>query len=268
MNVTSGNMAGMLIETTPHSQHIHSHQNLPATLISEANRRAPNYATHQHQRSMLSQLSSLFDIQDGVEPNFEGIQNELRYRNIKFKEIMNDYASKWLAMWGLIASFFCALQMPLFGFVLSKYIFLLMMDDIDQFVDARNFWTLVFALLCMGIGISSYFQKLCFALGGENMSYAIRVKLFRSLMHKSVGWYDCKTKSPGVLTNVLTEDITALNGLTTESVAIGVEAALGLFFSCLICFVFSWRVGLVVTLTCPFMVLGGLGMSKLQFNQK
>jgi len=87
-------------------------------------------------------------------------------------------------------------------------------------------------------------------------------------MHKSVGWYDCKTKAPGVLTTVLTEDITALNGLTTESVAIGLEAALGLFFSCCICFLFSWRVALVVTLTCPFMVLGGLGMSKLQFNQK
>lgn len=87
-------------------------------------------------------------------------------------------------------------------------------------------------------------------------------------MHKSVGWYDDKTRAPGALTNILTEDISALNGLTTETVAISVEAALGLFFSCLICFLFSWRVALVVTLTCPFMVLGGLGTAKLQFNQK
>lgn len=82
-------------------------------------------------------------------------------------------------------------------------------------------------------------------------------------MHKSVGWYDDKTRAPGALTNILTEDISALNGLTTETVAISVEAALGLFFSCLICFLFSWRVALVVTLTCPFMVLGGLGTAKL-----
>jgi len=100
------------------------------------------------------------------------------------------------------------------------------------------------------------------------LTYNIRVKLFRSLLHKSVGWYDNKNRAPGILTNVLTEDISALNGLTSETAAIVVEAALGLFFSCLICFVFTWQVALVVTVTCPFMVLGGLGMSRLQFNQK
>ena len=87
--------------------------------------------------------------------------------------------------------------------------------------------------------------------------------MFTSLMHKSVGWYDCKTKAPGSLTNVLTEDISALNGLTTETVAIAAESALGLVFSCLICFYFSWPVAFVVTMTCPFMVLGGIFMSRL-----
>jgi ABC-type multidrug transport system fused ATPase/permease subunit len=92
------------------------------------------------------------------------------------------------------------------------------------------------------------------------------VALFEAYLHKHIGWFDNKNRAPGILTNQITEDISAVNGLTTESVAIGVEAALGLFFSCLICFVFSWRLGFVVSLTSPFMVLGGLGMSKLQFN--
>jgi len=87
-------------------------------------------------------------------------------------------------------------------------------------------------------------------------------------MHKQIGWFDNKARAPGILTNIITEDISAVNGLTTESLSIAVEAGLGLFFSCLICFIFSWPLGIVVTLTSPFMVLGGLGMSKLQFNQK
>jgi ABC-type multidrug transport system fused ATPase/permease subunit len=70
------------------------------------------------------------------------------------------------------------------------------------------------------------------------------------------------------LTNIISEDISAINGLTTETVGIAAEAILGLFFSCLICFLFSWQLALVVSATSPFMVLGGLGMSKLQFNQK
>jgi len=66
-----------------------------------------------------------------------------------------------------------------------------------------------------------------------------------------------------MLTNVLTEDISAINGLTTESVGVGIEAALGLIFSCLICCLFTWQVGLIVCITSPFMVIGGLGMSRL-----
>ena len=36
----------------------------------------------------------------------------------------------------------------------------------------------------------------------------------------------------------------------------------------MICFVFSWQLAIVVTLISPMMVLGGLGMAKLQFNQE
>lgn len=95
------------------------------------------------------------------------------------------------------------------------------------------------------------------------MTYTLRIKLFRALMHKSVGWYDNKQRAPGILTNMITEDISALNGLTTESFSIAVEAGFGLLFSCLLCFLFTWQVALVVTVTSPFMVLGGLGVSML-----
>lgn len=95
------------------------------------------------------------------------------------------------------------------------------------------------------------------------MTYTLRVKLFSAYLSKHIGWFDNKNRAPGILTNTLTEDISSVNGLTTESLGIAVEAALGLFFSCLICFIFSPILGIVVTLTSPFMVLGGLGMSKL-----
>ncbi len=86
------------------------------------------------------------------------------------------------------------------------------------------------------------------------------------MIHKSVGWYDDKTKSSGTLTNILISDIAALNGLTSESISVGIEAALGLFFSCALCFLFTWQVALCVLASCPLMVLGGLGMSRLQWS--
>jgi ABC-type multidrug transport system fused ATPase/permease subunit len=85
-------------------------------------------------------------------------------------------------------------------------------------------------------------------------------------MHKSVGWYDDKNRTPGVLTNMLTEEISSVNGMTTESLGVAVEAILGLFFSCLMCFLFSWQVALVVCVSSPLMVLSGLGITRLQFS--
>jgi ABC-type multidrug transport system fused ATPase/permease subunit len=85
---------------------------------------------------------------------------------------------------------------------------------------------------------------------------------------KHIGWYDRKEHAPAYLSNVISGDIEHVNGLTTEAVGIATEAGLGLLFSCTFCFIFSWEVGVVVTLASPFMILGGLGMTKLQFNVK
>jgi len=92
--------------------------------------------------------------------------------------------------------------------------------------------------------------------------------LFENILRKHIGWFDNKERAPGILTNIITEDITSVNGLTTEAIGILIEAFLGLLISCLICFFFSWRLAIVVSLMSPFMVLGGLGMAKLQFNQE
>lgn len=262
----------LVCDPSPRSENQKRGSNLPFDFAgndSNGNLKEPASAA-KNRNTLVERLSSLFDLnEDDVPHNLDELQRQFKTRSVKFTEIMRDYAPKWLSISGVVASVFCSLQMPLFGFVLSKYIFVLISDDsMQNFVDKRNFWTMVFALLCVGKGISSYLQKLCFALGGERLTYNLRVKFFSSLMHKSVGWFDNKHRAPGVLTKILTEDINSLNGLTTESVAVVIESALGLFFSCLICVIFSWRVALVVTCTCPFMVLGGIGQAKLQFNQR
>jgi len=155
------------------------------------------------------------------------------------------YKPAQYAVIGFIASVFASLSLPVFGFVLSQYIFVLAMYgnpdmDLNETIYLRNMWTISFVALCVGIGITTYIQKLNFGLGGDNLTYILRVKLFNAYLNKHIGWFDNKNRAPGILTNILTEDIAAVNGLTTESLGIAVEAFLGLFFSCLICFIFTW----------------------------
>ena len=159
----------------------------------------------------------------------------------------------------------------MFGFILSQYVFVLAMDidtpeHREEYEHERDVWTFAFMGLVVGIGLSSFVQKLCFGFGGDNLTLKLRIKLFEAILRKHVGWFDNKERAPGILTNIITEDISAVNGLTTEAIGIMVEAFLGIFISCLICFIFSWQLAIIITIISPFMVLGGLGMAKLQFN--
>lgn len=52
-------------------------------------------------------------------------EKDVEYREVEFKEIMEFYKPTWLAIGGFIASVFASLSLPLFGFVLSMYIFVL-----------------------------------------------------------------------------------------------------------------------------------------------
>lgn len=214
---------------------------------------------------------SSFVSMDGLDAPIPLEPIEKKQREITYGEIMKYYRPFWYAVAGFCASVIASLNLPVFGFVLSEFIFVLAKpisteQEISEFQDARNFWTIMFVTLCLCIGISTYCQKLCFGIGGENLTGTLRAKLFEAILHKNIGWFDSKNRAPGILTNIITEDINAVNGLTTESLGIAVEAGLGLLFSCLICFIFCWQLAIVVTLTSPFMVLGGLGISKLQFN--
>ena len=47
------------------------------------------------------------------------------YSDVKFQEMMNYYQPMWMAYVGVFASLWASLSLPLFGFVLSKYIFVI-----------------------------------------------------------------------------------------------------------------------------------------------
>eukprot|EP00351_Strombidinopsis_sp_SopsisLIS2011_P005715 CAMPEP_0116874016 /NCGR_PEP_ID=MMETSP0463-20121206/5391_1 /TAXON_ID=181622 /ORGANISM="Strombidinopsis sp, Strain SopsisLIS2011" /LENGTH=329 /DNA_ID=CAMNT_0004517065 /DNA_START=2629 /DNA_END=3618 /DNA_ORIENTATION=+ len=96
----------------------------------------------------------------------------------------------------------------------------------------------------------------------------LRVRLFKAILSKDIGWFDNKNRAPGIITTMLIEDITQVNGLTTESVGLMTEAGLGLVISVALAFVFSWELGIICAFVSPLMVLGGLGSARLQFAQR
>jgi ATP-binding cassette subfamily B (MDR/TAP) protein 1 len=81
-----------------------------------------------------------------------------------------------------------------------------------------------------------------------------------------VSWFDRKEKAPGILTNILSEDITNLNGLTSETICTIIEGALCLIAGIVGSAYYSWKMTVVCIGLIPFVMLGGIFMSRIHYK--
>jgi hypothetical protein len=95
-----------------------------------------------------------------IDEDLKGSFAETEYRDISYTEMMSYYTPKWVAYAGFVASIFASLSLPCFGFVLSRYIFLLAKLDSPSppsgVYYARDIWTAIFVALCCAIGMTTY----------------------------------------------------------------------------------------------------------------
>lgn len=102
-----------------------------------------------------------------------------------------------------------------------------------------------------------------FGITGENLTYNVRKELMRGILYKQVQWFDREDRASGILTSVLSEDVCALNGMTTEVISTLMEAALGIFLGLLVSMFFAWRMALLTVACSPVMLVGVVAMSRL-----
>ena len=180
---------------------------------------------------------------------------------------MHYYSPKWMAWVGMALTILFSLCHPFFGLVVTNLIFIMMNPDSPTYIPDRNFYVGMFVLLACGAGLTTFFARYLFCYAGENLTLTTRKLLFESIVHKHLWWFDDKNRAPGILSNILAEDITELNGLTTELIAIILEAFLELIIGVILALCYSWRIALVSLALCPFLLFGGFLMSKLQYKK-
>jgi ABC-type multidrug transport system fused ATPase/permease subunit len=181
--------------------------------------------------------------------------------------IMTFYNPKSLAVASIILSLIASLCFPLFGIIFSEIMFVIILGpENPNYIQERNKWCMAMVYLALGMGLVVFLQKSVFYITGENLTFEVRSLLYKSLMHKQIGWFDRKDKAPGIISNILSEDITALNGLTTETFATIMETSVGLFVGIFISAIYEWRMAIICIVASPFAMLGGVIMSKLKWT--
>ena len=132
-----------------------------------------------------------------------------------------------------------------------------MYTDLEKMKTNADFWILMMFIAALVNLCTAFVQKFSFGIVGENITINMRHKLYEAILKKSVGWFDLRDNSAGVLTSVLASDIQALNGASTEGLAVIVETFFALVCGIVLGFIFSWKVSLVALGCVPFMVAGG-----------
>jgi len=112
--------------------------------------------------------------------------------------------------------------------------------------------------------ICTFVGKYLFSIVGENMSLGVRQTLYSSILKKHLGWHDSREHSAGVLTNKLAKDVQLLNGVSTEAVAVVVEATFGLLWGVALGMYYDWRIALCALAITPFLMVGAVVNSKKQ----
>jgi ATP-binding cassette, subfamily B (MDR/TAP), member 1 len=170
-------------------------------------------------------------------------------------KIMSHYSPTWLAYFSFVVTIINGFGFPLYGLIFSQILFVMLNPFSTSFNDDRNFWCGMFLLLAGGVALFGFLNKYQFTYLGENLTFTIRKKVFTGIIYKHLAWFDNKDRAPGILSNVLSEDITLLNGMTTEVIAIILESFLALVIGFILSMVFNWKIGLVLLRSSCLVVL-------------
>jgi ABC-type multidrug transport system fused ATPase/permease subunit len=181
---------------------------------------------------------------------------------------MSYYRPLSLTIVGCFISIAISFGWPVYGLIYSKMLFIMMTNFLPTFQEERNFWQGMFLLLVLLLGLTNFVQKYVFLIGGENLTHDVRNLLYRGIMFKQLAWFDRKDRAPGILSNIISEDISILNGMTTEHLGILIEAYGGLVVGAAISLFYNWKMGLITCLFVPFISLGGVLMSRLAWKTK
>lgn len=137
---------------------------------------------------------------------------------------MKYYNPKWVAYLALLVATINSFGWPLYGLIFTKILYVLLQPELTDFWKQIDFWCGMFLVLAFGIAVFGTLQKYIFVYVGENLTFTVRKELYTAILYKQISWFDNKERAPGILSNVLSEDIACLNGLSTETISTLLEA--------------------------------------------
>lgn len=88
------------------------------------------------------------------------------------------------------------------------------------------------------------------------------------IVHKQISWFDREDRAPGIITSILSADITSLNGMTSEVIVTIFELVCVTSVGLVGGIYFCWQAAILCFLLSPIMVVGMYMMATMQWGNK
>jgi len=102
------------------------------------------------------------------------------------------------------------------------------------------YWILIMLLISIACFFCIVIYRSSFSYVASNITKTVRREVYESFLRKHIGWFDHRENSPGDLTNILASDVQILNGISSEGLAVIIEANSSIITGLIIGFYFCW----------------------------
>lgn len=132
----------------------------------------------------------------------------------------------------------------------------------EKALDEVGKWIIIMTCGAFVLLIAKTIAGIFLARVAENVTLMVRKDLYQAIIRKDIGWHDMRENGAGVMTATLASDVQLLNGVSSDGVAIQVEAMVAVLTAVIAAFVFSWPMAIASLVVLPFIMICGAIVAK------
>ncbi|EYB91745.1 hypothetical protein Y032_0202g1767 [Ancylostoma ceylanicum] len=147
-----------------------------------------------------------------------------------------------MAFVALIITIIRGLTWPLFSIIYGKLFLLLSNPDPEQMASGSIINAVLFMVLAIGSGITTFCSGSLFGITGEKMAMRLRMDVFKNIMRQDASYFDDPKHNTGALTTRLSSDAPNVQAAIDQRLAEVMQGVSALLSGVIIAFCYGWNV--------------------------
>ena len=144
---------------------------------------------------------------------------------------------------------------PFQGLAVSYIAAIYYIPPADGMMSQVQMWALILVGTAVAAGIADFLKTYYFEKIGQNLAFVIRSRMFSTLMHQEIGYFDQEQNNSGAIVSRLDTDALHIKGQASDNWGMVAQ-----IIGCILCgfpisFAYNWRLTLILIATVPLVII-------------